>query len=420
MRRKLTATALAVAALTLPITVFGSDGMAEAASPGQVPASGGTGGQATVAYEWGRVPHVAVQDCHSRRPGGFCRDPEPTAVSGIDGNITSVATSNSDSYVLTSNGAVYAWGHGSQGELGNGTHPRRQASAVRVRFPAGVKIAKLPNPMPYDGGMAISTAGTVYVWGNDSSHQFCQRGTSNILTPIAVSLPRVTQAAGALKHTIYDSSGTVYSCGAGPNGQLGNGTSGPEAEAAKPVKVPGLPSGPVKALTSAWGNAGVLMANGVYYDWGYNQAGQVGDGIQRTATRPVRVEQLPAVSQVSEGGSLGDNGQTIALARDGRVYVWGNGQQGQLGNGSTGSASKPELLKQPAGAHFTKVNSGGATDYAVTSSGDLYAWGYNRHDQVGDGVGGRKQPVYTRPVNDRLTVAQVSSTASDVAAFAQR
>ena len=186
------------------------------------------------------------------------------------------------------------------------------------------------------------------------------------------------------------------------------------------MKVPGLPSGPVKALTSAWGNAGVLMANGVYYDWGYNQAGQVGDGTQRMATRPVQVKQLPAVSQVSEGGSLGDNGQTIALARDGRVYVWGNGQQGQLGNGSTGSASKPELLKEPAGAHFTKVNSGGATDYAVTSSGDLYAWGYNRHDQVGDGVGGRKQPVYTRPVNDRLTVAQVSSTASDVAAFTQR
>jgi alpha-tubulin suppressor-like RCC1 family protein len=268
--------------------------------------------------------------------------------------------------------------------------------------------------------MAISTAGTVYVWGNDSSHQFCQPGTSNILTPAPVSLPHVTLAAGALKHTIYDSNGTVYSCGAGPNGQLGNGTSGPKAETAKPVKVSGLPSGPVKTLTSAWGNAGVLMANGTYYDWGYNKAGQVGDDSKQVATRPVQVKQLPAVSQVSEGGSLADNGQTIALASDGRVYVWGNAKEGELGDGSTRNALKPQLLKEPSGVRFVKINSGGSTDYAVTSSGDLYAWGNNRNDQIGNGVSGTKKPQYTKPVNDHLTVAQVSSTASDAAAFAKR
>jgi hypothetical protein len=54
---------------------------------------------------------------------------------------------------------------------------------VRVHFPAGVKIARLPNPMPYNGGMAISTTGTVYAWGNDSRHQFCQSGSSSRRIP---------------------------------------------------------------------------------------------------------------------------------------------------------------------------------------------------------------------------------------------
>lgn len=374
-------------------------------------------------YEWGSVPNASLKSCtrnkHKKRVR-FCDDPNPTPVPGVSGIITSIATSNSDSYALSSSGAVYAWGHGSQGELGNGTKTPREVSAVRVHFPAGVRIARLPNPMPYDGGMAISTTGTVYVWGNDSSHQLCQPGTGDVLTPVPVSLPHVTLAAGALKHTIYDSDGTVYSCGAGPNGQLGDGTSGPTAETAKPVQVSGLPSGPVRALTSAWGNAGVLMANGAYYDWGFNRAGQVGDGSQQMATRPVQVEQLPAVGQVSEGGSTAENGQTIALASDGRVYVWGNGTEGELGDGSTRNGLKPQLLQEPSDAHFVNVNSGGSTDYAVTSSGDLYAWGNNRKDQIGNGVSAANQPQYTRPVNDRLTVAQVSSTASDVEAFAKR
>jgi alpha-tubulin suppressor-like RCC1 family protein len=400
-------TVLAGAALALPVIAYSSGAVAEAATLGPAPASSRAAGQTTVALEWGMVP------CHKK--SGFCLDPDPKVVAGIKGTITSVATSNSDSYALTSTGAVYAWGHGSQGELGNGTQPVSQATAVRVDFPAGVKIAQLPNPMPYDGGMAISTTGTVYAWGNDQKHQFCRSSTSPILTPVPVRrLPHVTLAAGALFHTIYDSNGTVYSCGAGPNGQLGNGTSG--TDTSTPVRVLGLPSGPVKALTSAWGNAGVLMANGSYYDWGYNMAGQVGDGTTTNATQAVRVE-LPALSQVSEGGSLPTNGQTIALAFDGHVYVWGNGQFGQMGNGSTSNALQPQLLTEPSGVHFAQVNSGGATDYAVTRSGDLYAWGNNIDDTIGNGVTGKQVHYYTMPVNDHLTVAQVSSTASDVAAF---
>jgi alpha-tubulin suppressor-like RCC1 family protein len=394
-------TVLAGAALALPVIAYSSGGVAEAAALGQAPASSRAAGVRTVAYEWGIIP------CH--KPSGFCKDPDPRVVEGINGTITSIATSNSDSYALTSTGAVYAWGHGSEGELGNGTKTVSQATAVRVDFPAGVKIAQLPNPMPYDGGMAISTTGTVYVWGYDRiHHQFCKSASSYILTPVPLRppLPHVTLAAGALFHTIYDSNGTVYSCGDGSNGQLGNGTSG---STSTPVRVSGLPS--------AWGNAGVLMANGSYYDWGYNMAGQVGDGTTTNATRPVLVK-LPALSQVSEGGSLPDNGQTIALAFDGRVYVWGNGQFGQMGNGSTSNALQPQLLTEPNGVHFAQVNSGGATDYAITSSGDLYAWGNNIDDTIGNGVTGKQVHYYTRPVNDHLTVAQVSSTASDVAAFA--
>jgi alpha-tubulin suppressor-like RCC1 family protein len=149
-----------------------------------------------------------------------------------------------------------------------------------------------------------------------------------------VPLARVTLAVGALRHTLYDSDGRIVSCGDGPFGQLGDGMSGLAAHSGTPVAVRGLPAGAAVALTSGWGNAGVLMADGDYYDWGYNAGGQVGDGLTADATTAVRVTLAHPVSRVFEGGSFGDNGQTMALQSNGRVWEWGAGDFGQLGDGS--------------------------------------------------------------------------------------
>jgi hypothetical protein len=87
----------------------------------------------------------------------------PTRVAGITGRIVQTATSNSDGYALTSDGAVWAWGVASYGELGNGTHSTYSTSAVKVEFPTGVRIVTLANPMPFDGPLAIDSHG--HGWG---------------------------------------------------------------------------------------------------------------------------------------------------------------------------------------------------------------------------------------------------------------
>ncbi len=72
-----------------------------------------------------------------------------------------IATSNSDGYALTSSGTVWAWGVASYGELGDGTTPAYSTRAVKVDFPAGVRITSLANPMPFDGALAIDAHGHV-------------------------------------------------------------------------------------------------------------------------------------------------------------------------------------------------------------------------------------------------------------------
>jgi alpha-tubulin suppressor-like RCC1 family protein len=378
--------------------------------------------RSSIVYQWGQFGGGGAR-IGLGRPGAHRGSPNgvgpvrwlPTVVRGLPGTIVQVATSNSDSYALTAGGEVYAWGAGSQGELGDGTRRRLSVRAVRVHLPAGVRVRALSNPMPYDGGMAIATSGTAWAWGNDRSREFCQPRGRILRTPIPVPLQDVALAVGALRHAIYDSAGRMVSCGAGAVGQLGDGTSGPTARTGAPVAVQGLPPGSAVALTSGWGNAGVLMADGRYYDWGYNRGGQVGDGTRSMATTAVQVALPRAVRQVFQGGSYGDNGQTIALLSGGAAWEWGNGRFGQLGDGTRRSSLWAIRLDALRGLHLVAVASGGSTTYAVDRAGALWAWGNNQVAQLGDGSITRVQ---LTPVPDPVRVSQISSTAHNVAALA--
>jgi len=214
-----------------------------------------------------------------------------------------------------------------------------------------------------------------------------------------------------LFHTIYDAGGKVYSCGLGNLRQLGDGA---RSHRGRPTRVVGLPDGHIVALTSAWGKAGALMADGVYYDWGYNPAGQVGDGTRRLADAAVHVSLPSGVVEVSQGGCLPNNGQTMALLADGSLWEWGSNRFGQLGDGSTRNAFTPIRLTEPPGVRFVKVNSGGAANYALDSAGHLWSWGLNNVGQLGGSLLARVQ---LTPFRDGVLLTQVSSTANEVAGF---
>ncbi len=336
---------------------------------------------------------------------------KPTPVLGIAGTVVQIATSNSDGYALTSSGEVFAWGAGRKGELGNGTRVRSSSNAVQVEFPAGIRITSLPNPMPFDGGLAIDSTGHVWGWGVNTANELCLPGTAPVLRPVQLPLSGVTLATGAARHNLFYAQGALYACGQGQSGQLGNGTFG---HAATPTAVTGLPPGGIAALTSSWQGSGALMKDGSYYDWGYNASGQLGNGTTTKSAVPVHVQLPAAVTQVFQGGSTLNNGQTVALLADGDLWAWGNGAYGQLGTGSLSNALVPVHVPFPAGTRFVVVNSGGYASYAIDATGKLWAWGSNSVGQLGTGGGTGSQP---SPVAVGLAASQVSSTADNVAAL---
>jgi alpha-tubulin suppressor-like RCC1 family protein len=333
----------------------------------------------------------------------------PTAIAGISGRIVQIATSNSDGYALTSTGVVYGWGVNSYGELGDGRLTPYETKAVKLDFPSGVTIRSLASPMPFDAGLGIDSTGHAWGWGLNGDGDLCLSGLVNS-RPQKLALNDVTLATGARTHALFDSNGTVYACGSGDAGELGNGST---ASTTSPTPVIGLPSGVnATALTSSWEGSGALFANGDYYNWGYNAAGQLGNGTTTNSATPVKVDLAGPVRQVFQGGSGPKNGQTIAILRDGDTWTWGDNDRGQLGIGTLTSSVVPVKVHVPKGVTFNTVSSGGYASYAIDSTGRLWAWGDNRSGQLGTSSEQRRA---TLPVDVGINLTEVSSTAQNVA-----
>jgi len=340
----------------------------------------------------------------------------PQVITGVPGTIVQISGSDRDMYALTSVGTVWAWGSEAQGALGNGTSGTGfEYTPVQVQFPAGVVIASLPSPMPQKTGMAIDTTGNVWGWGAGGGGDLCSTATNKkIPQKITASQLQgdVTLASGQNNHTIfYTSTGQLYACGDNNAGQLGDGTF---TSSISPVQVMGLPAETVISVQTSWEDSGALMADGSYWDWGYNKAGELGDGSTTTSDVPVQVNLPAAVTAVSQGGSLSNNGQTVAVLSNGSVDAWGDDADGQLGNGSNGHHyTLPVAVHVPSGTSFVSVNSGGASEYAIDSNGNVWAWGQNTEGQLGIGSTTNQ----SSPVSVGINASQVFSIAYDVAAF---
>lgn len=187
------------------------------------------------------------------------------------------------------------------------------------------------------------------------------------------------------------------------------------------------------------GTACAVMADATAKCWGFNGAGQLGDGTRVTRSMPREVLTARRVESVALGaahgcltkrgqvhpylpaslqcwgsnltGQLGDatvierhapvaapaaNGATLAFstpalasshscvtsdAGEDNVRCWGDNGFGQLGDGTTTSRSTPQAI---SGLHASQVVAGDLHTCALLSVGTVSCWGANGFGQLGD------------------------------------
>ena len=311
---------------------------------------------------------------------------------------------------LTSEGSVYAWGANGNGQLGNDS-PTNANSPTPVQVLGVGGSGFLTGITSVAAGtihsVAVSGNGSVYAWGYGGFGQLGDGSTANTnrKTPVQVKdvagtgvLAGITSVAAGDSYSVaVSSNGSVYAWGLNTSGQLGNGTT---TNSSIPVQVKDVAgTGVLAGITSvaAGTNHSVAVSsNGSVYAWGNNGLGQLGNGSTTTPSRtPVQVlgvggsGVLAGITSVAAGTN-----HSVAVSSDGSVYAWGDNSQGQLGNGTIARSLTPVRVKDVAGSGFltgiTNVAAGTLHTVAVSSDGSVYAWGYNVQGQLGDGSNTRR------------------------------
>ncbi len=123
-----------------------------------------------------------------------------------------------------------------------------------------------------------------------------------------------------------------------------------------------------------------LLNNGTVQCWGYNYDGELGNGTEHgLSLLPVAVATINNATAVSAGG-----GHTCAMLNGGSIQCWGFNQAGELGNGTTTDSSVPVTVSGISNAVAVA-----ADDYhtcAVLSAGTVQCWGYNYNGELGNGT----------------------------------
>jgi len=281
----------------------------------------------------------------------------------------------------TPNPVVEGWGLNTYGQVGNGTDIS-PTTPVTVTLPVGVT----PTAIAAGGyhSLAIGSNGNLYAWGQNGYGQLGNGTTTDSWTPVEVSLPGGVQpkaiAAGLADSIALGSNGNVYSWGDNSFEELGNGSTA--SDSTTPVKV-ALPAGvTATAISAGQYHSMAIGSDGKLYAWGYNVDGQLGNNSKTTPTKPVVVSMPTGVSatEIAAGGF-----HSLALGTNGKLYSWGYNAYGQLGDGTTSDHVIPAAITSLV-VTITGISAGLYHSVAMTASGLVYTWGYNGYGQLGDGT----------------------------------
>ncbi|HTI06012.1 MAG TPA: Ig-like domain-containing protein [Gemmatimonadales bacterium] len=281
----------------------------------------------------------------------------------------------------------------------------RETTIGSIAYDAGALIAVSTGD---DHSCGLTLAGVAYCWGRNDHGQLGDSTTTNRTAPapVAGGLTFRALVAGG-RHTCgLSTSGPWFCWGANESGQLGDGTT---SDQWSPVAM----AGSLQFIALSLGEShtcGIVSQpdlEALYYCWGLNDHGQLGDGTTTPRTSPTLVAGIVLASgPVSAGGD-----HTCAQNFDlGETFCWGANNHGQLADATTidrptaviivgipcdsGPPGFVPPVYCPRGA-FTPFNMGMTTGRLHTCAGAggafamsfaWYCWGANGNGQLGDGT----------------------------------
>jgi alpha-tubulin suppressor-like RCC1 family protein len=323
--------------------------------------SSGAGLRSGVVYIWGvgSAGRLGLGDTANRSTP--TRVVNESSFSAIVGS----AISGSTFLALKSDGRVFGWGSNNSAQLGNGTTIDRSTPTQVINESAFKSISQGNGYV-----LALKSDGRVFSWGFNSSGQLGISFTTNRSSPVQVVNESDFMQIAASDSTSYalKSDGRIFAWGNGSDGRLGDNLNGNRATPFQVVNESGF-----KAIAATSGSCIALKSDGRIFTWGINATGELGVGDITGRSTPTQVINESDFKLIAGGGNTSSGGITMALKSDGRLFSWGNNQQGYLGTGDIINRSTPvQVINESS---FASVSVNQSFILALKSDGRLFTWG---------------------------------------------
>jgi len=295
--------------------------------------------------------------------------------------VVSIAASNSTSVALMDDGTVWQWG------FNHGNFDWTKPTKIQI---SGVKQISAGD----DHVLALKSDGTIWAWGSNTHGELGDGTYQDSLDPVEVqNMSGITAIAAGKDHSLaLKSDGTVWAWGYNSYGQLGSGSKN-DMGSPTPLEVNGLSD--IKAIYSSGSHCFAIQNNGTVWAWGENLHGVLGDGTNESRYIPVK-SKITGVNSIDAGAGW----HVLAVKSDNNVWSWGYNFRGQLGTGGVSQSDQgmpsygnsadtynPDIVRGISDVNA--VAAGGAFSVALKKDGTVWVWGYNGDGQLGLGnVGG--------------------------------
>ena len=282
---------------------------------------------------------------------------------------------------VTTDGALWSWGHGFSGQLGHGDREPRQRPERLGREMFGGSPAVMVG-CGNSHMLVLTVMGFVWSCGEGGLGRLGHGDETDQLVLMLVAAERfgggqiVMVAAGGFHSVALGEKGRVWTWGHGGQGQLGHND---EQNRLIPTLLTGEALGGSAAVLVASGrlHTVVVMIDGTLWAWGNGHYGQLGLGDTEDRLVPVRV-----VVEEEFGGSpvlmaaCGDR-HTLAVTKAGILLSWGEGCDGALGHNDENDRLVPTQVEVQHFGHLKIVSAAAGVTHsaAVTEHGCLYTWG---------------------------------------------
>ncbi|QPC69426.1 hypothetical protein HYE68_000178 [Fusarium pseudograminearum] len=293
-----------------------------------------------------------------------------------------VVASDSASFTLTEDGRVYGWGtfRSSDGILGF-------SETIKIQ-PTPLLIKDLKNIKALSAGsnhiLALDHKGNVVAWGcgqqNQLGRRIIERNKMSSLIPQGVGLPRgkiAKIACGSYHSFAIDKEGVVYGWGLNNFGEIGVESNAGEDDAVilRPAKLTYLDDYNITEIDGGEHHSLACSDKGDLLTWGRVDGYQVGfefdklseensiydeRGNARILFKPTIQPDVKDIVSVAAGT---DN--NFAISSNGTVYSWGFSSNYQTGQGTIDDIHTPTLIDNTAIRGKKIIGAGAGGQYSV-------------------------------------------------------